>query len=141
MTDIKQHVTSLELSKKLKQAGVPQESCLYWQVSTINATHLTKQVTHLVADEREGNDCGIDNLKRYFSCLQPIYNDSLWINKKEWSLGNPFWDVYSAYLSTELEKWLPVEVCKANLSPNDRAKMLLYLIKEGLVDVTSLKSS
>lgn len=133
-----QQVTSLELSKKLKELGVSQESLFYWIYT----------------------DAPLADGSRDKVVLGTTLRDS------HWELGGEQ-DTYSAYTVAELGDLLPepdgrgwvdftklkgryVVTFKVNSlkklasfqSPTEadaRAKMLVYLIENGLLDVKTLK--
>ena len=154
MTDITKHVTSLELSRELKEAGVPQKSLFIW---------VENSGIHECTYFGDGED-------DFSLILSGDYMDS------DIDKGT---EEYSAFLASELGEMLPGEInlpfknrkkrlhnhfllikkCsagfknmvsylnwnsqeqlheRAETEANARGKMLLYLIKEGLVDVKSL---
>lgn len=113
---IEDHVTSLELSKKLKELGVKQESEYHWKV---------------------------------FYNGQPPELSRLTPDR-----SNKFVN-YSAFLASELEEMLPdyyathhgedgyrcfggekIHSEVADTEANARAKMLIYLIENGLMEVS-----
>lgn len=90
---LKDHVTSLKLSMKLKELGVKQKSLFYW----------------------------IDNYcdEKYFSIV-----DYINLNVTTWYA--------SAFTSSELEELLP-EILDKESEANCRAKLLIYLLENGMI--------
>lgn len=133
---MEKHVTSLELSKKLKELGVPQKSYFYW------CSHTSyKKGTGLIKE---------------YSVI-PKSSSTVKYSNEHNNI------VYSAFLSSELGEMLPENtntfkepvgkkewVCtrnepremisrRADAEANARAKMLIYLIENKLLDVKNIK--
>jgi hypothetical protein len=122
---LEDQVVSLELAKELKELGVKQESLWYW-------------CFHKWIDKPDYSACiCIVSLSEY----RKSYPD-------EW------WDRYSAFTVAELGEMLPKQYVSAggkeswscghvskqkyktaNTEANSRAKMLIHLIKEGVINV------
>ena len=128
---LENQVTSLEISKKLKELGVKQESLFYWVEYEKDAYDLW----HKIAKEV------------YFTHTRTIHS-------------LPLHNLYSAYTVAELGELLPYEWkltfkssenswwvsprqdiphCWAKTEANARAKMLIYLIENKLIKLTTQK--
>lgn len=141
---ITKHVTDLKRSKELKEAGLPQEGGLfYWVEFEHNSIYPDNGVgdrTSLYTTE-EVNDTSSGR--------------NFWQNMKR---GKGVDGIYRAFLSTELNEWLPayfqtwklgnfekekpgwfcctyvtVPQFVAKQEQNAKADMILYLVKEGII--------
>lgn len=123
---IENHVVSLDLSKRLKELGVPQISFFFHETSY-----------------------DVNHIRQY----QEVKNNFHFHSD----------DYYSAYLATELGEWLPEWFDSGKISDGDfvcrfmekhidknhhsfaenetdaRAKMLIYLIENKIINVEDLK--
>lgn len=141
---MRNHVTSIELSRRLKELGVPQKSLFYWRAWENPISGIVSEST-----------CPKDRWVIY-------YHEDKHSKSCDWEC--------SAYLATELGEWLPamiagcpLEVLKGfifeksevlycaryydagiigetdiNMS-NSLAKMLIHLIENGIVNLEDLK--
>lgn len=119
------HVTSLELSKKLKELGVKQESLFWWQ--------------HF--DEMVG--AGTVQKVDYWRVTDGAYRDGFISAFLSSELGEMLpsinWQTYK-----EKGKWIltnhqnTIEAVEEFTESNCRAKMLIYLIENNIIDVKSL---
>lgn len=82
---IENHVVSLELSKRLKELGVKQESCFYW------FTKIESQITKIVGDEIYGEG----EIKS-------------WVEEDMDVSALAGVDKYPAYIASELGEMLPM---------------------------------
>ena len=127
MIPLEKQVTSLELSKRLKELGVKQDSYWKWENYSKNAYGYVKewQLTDSSCLDDEINVIGLRDPKDY--------------------------EIYAAFTVAELGEMLPggyhssrmddvwycedVYVTKAETEANARAKMLIWLIENKLVEV------
>jgi len=126
-------VTSLELSKKLKEAGVPQRSVFYWECEYKNSKLIAKKIVYK------------------YEIVPDIVPTEMKIR-----YGNEVF-YYSAYLAGELGELLPSgtklwrrnfwfcetfggsKLIFTDLEAEARGRMLLWLIKNKYVRVEELK--
>lgn len=145
---LEDQVTSLELSKELKTVGVPQDSLFYWRLSYHTSEHLEEGV--VVSREGVFGEYKLEYYPRpRYTTANVKWNeaDLSKLDETEISaftcseLGEMLpkgyfthrifenWD--SGYIHT-LENWQgKSEECSTEA--NARAKMILYLVKEGLL--------
>lgn len=129
------HVTSLECSRELWDAGLRVPSFAYWLQHKYTET---KGQFSLVWPDEDQGSFNVDGFKENKIVYYPAYLASelgellpvntirhYWI--KEAVDGTRYYQI-----ETDFEKIIDESECDA------RAKMLLHLIKSGLVDVTSL---
>lgn len=114
---IENHVTSLELSKKLKEAGVKQESCFYYAnkkgkivASSYKETHSQLGFVSAFLASELG-----EMVKDHMSDIRPC---------------NAGWEVFRHIGQNEKEY-----LVEKNMS-NAMAKMLLYLLENNLIPLT-----
>jgi hypothetical protein len=138
----KRHVVSLDLAKKLKELGVPQVSEFYWNEGTVNDN---KGSIYLVSSEE--NDVFSRRIASAFISSEigemlpgRITNpetrnmDRLYFYFREHRGDNSKQDVRDGYT---VEYWTnysqPLARITADTEADARAKMLCYLIENGLV--------
>lgn len=106
---IQNHVTNLEISKQLKEAGVPQEGLLYW-VNYIDSDYVDPSgervytALSVVCDKKDLNKL----IRRKYARIE---------------------DVYRTFLASELMEMLPSEVdtdFKLNVSKNAFGEYQVY---------------
>ena len=123
---LKDQVCSLELAKKLKELGVPQESAFYYAVSkfgyTKDGTLFFEKPTPL---EKTHDFLSAFTVAELGEMLPKTLEDEIHVNEhrtiKGWA--SRFWK--NGFLIEP-----PLE---ANTEADARAKMLIYLIEHGLV--------
>lgn len=125
MTDITKHVTSLKLSRELKEAGVLQNSYFYWHINK----HGHPPVLNTEPDYQIITD--VENYSAFLAS-ELIYL----INKANPALIIELTSINGKQWFTRPIGGLPH--FKGDNPSDCIAKMLLYLIKEGLINVTSL---
>ena len=119
-------VTSRELSLKLKEAKIPQESEFYWNKDEDNP--------NLVCRE-----------SRYFSSKGQILCSAFLAGElMEWLLGTTFIDIQILCTSDSSRFYRIIFKkndfwCDDNAFQNACTKMLLYLIEQKLINVKELK--
>lgn len=135
---LEQQVCSLELSKRLKELGVRQESLFYWVITLTTEYHLSQYDGVLPNGLKERNDCysafTVAELGEMLPGGLPAYQDvdGTVLNisktiKKEWLCG------YSCHDSLEPWRlnWAGYET--ADTEADARAKMLIYLLENSLI--------
>lgn len=150
---LKNQVTSLELSKKLKGLGVKQESLFWWVADIENA--IEKYQDYL---DPETCRCVSSPLlaPEYKETKKVLPQAKLVMNTKGGSIISP--EAYSAFTVAELGEMLPPQYCTAKwedsngktfevwtesdetvsfqkdiTEANARAKMLIYLLENNLI--------
>jgi hypothetical protein len=109
------YVTSLELSKKLKELGVPQQSCFMW----VNTEH--RGLTFVLAEYQSFQD-------GYSAFLSDELMDIL---PFEYSSGKNGIGAYFCNNDNDFEE--------ADTITNACAKMLIYLLEHKLITVEQIK--
>jgi hypothetical protein len=152
---LENQVCSLELSKKLKELGVKQESLFYWvigceQFCTEDKPSIINSEFHDIITEEWG-DCHSYKKEEIYSAFtfaelgrilpKEIKSDDKFhpyqLNCK-WELH--YSDIYMwhiTYIKYPNDKILDYLIYDKN-EANARAKMLIYLIKNGLVKVDDI---
>ena len=121
---LKEQVTNLELSKKLKELGVEQKSLYCW-----NEEH--KQINSgKIGWEKETKLEDSNQVANFFACIsaftvaelgEDIPSEFLNLIKKD-EVGRLRWNIKEY-------------ICYENTEANSRAKMLIYLIENDLIKV------
>lgn len=136
---MEKHVTSLELSKKLKELGVPQNAYWCWYTNDGSST-----LMHNPEGYRSMED------KTFDAFLSSELGEKLpnWVFTVK-DESNNFYCYASAETYAEYHRanedtspaWGDDDVIGdiADTEANARAKMLIYLIEQKLLDVNSLK--
>ena len=136
MTDITKHVTSLQLSRELKQIGVPQISYFYW-VKGNSEYESEWRVEHDVRGNEIYNTFFIKYSAFLASELWEILPHSLEDDYYLEIWKRQPYNAASYRLHGMKELLCEVQGPRGNLSET-LGRTVLYLIKEGLIDVTSL---
>jgi len=136
------HVTSLELSRRLKEAGVKQESCFEWRKYSLNKEPLLVQVPEdgielaILSGEIEWNASAFlsselgEMLPNEHSYPMIIQDTN--VKKRRIKLG-----IQNKTTSGQpIGDWIHVTV--ANTEQDARALLLLHLIEKGVIDVKTL---
>lgn len=138
---IENHVVSLDLAKRLKELGVLQNSFFFW--TNHDCQNESKNINEFYLQNKDGED------HHYYEfCCSANSNDD---------------EKYSTYLATELGEWLPEWFDSGKISDGDfvcrfmekhidknhhsfaenetdaRAKMLIYIIENKIINVEDLK--
>lgn len=143
MISIEQHVTSLALSKRLKELGVKQESIFGWfyrkrPISKWVLVHNNFNTLY------SGKNCNKEQLEREVSTylaseLGQMLPEYICIQREgetDPSLTDDFkleYDEYGTPIYIFMDEW----ICFGTMANNEtdaRAKMLIHLIENGLVD-------
>jgi len=139
---LNQQVTSLELSQKLKELNVPQESLFYWGKLEYSDRGMVWELCE------KGVELITKDMVSAFSVaelgeLLPFYIDkngavlTLEITKVEDSIAKNWMIVYTThYASRDENMYSKVFI---DNEANCRAKMLIWLIENKHLDVTNLK--
>lgn len=150
---IEKHVTSLELSKKLKELGFKQDSLFYWQCMMQEGWEITNARDCDAIEEINGvrnrykmdllkdnaEDGGEEVCSAYLASeLGELLPESLNVNGKDYrfhtrrikSIITNNWNVW--YLSGQVSE-LHAEY--AETEANARAKMLIWLVEQGHLKV------
>jgi hypothetical protein len=134
---IKNHVTSLELSKKLKELGVKQESEFYWAEEKTGGWNQQDWHTVLTDDFYEGDYNEFRNKISAFlsSELGEMIKDLP--GEKE---AHTEWNyIYKKWICYLIDRNMDPEHEEEDESEsNARAKILIHIIENNLVDVKSL---
>ena len=118
---LQNHTTSLELSKQLKVAGCPQESEFYWADDFINPF-----VFPATEKEKWQNSISDTGYFRIYSAYLSSEIGEMWKKK---NIDEPL-----PHIGQDGWYWYKGEQLKKEKTEADcRAKMLLFLIKEGIV--------
>lgn len=146
MTDIIKHVTSLELSKELKEAGVPQNSCFYWIKNSRGESKVVSERTVPGGISTHFYEvlCSAFLASEIYNMLpvQALDGDVVGYIPTQFSIYKQDVGCYCVYKNvsegSEVDSDEDLYECVADTLADCIAKMLLYLIKEGLIDVESL---
>lgn len=145
--EIKDQVTSLELSKKLKELGVKQDSLFYW-IKTDSIKNKEYIISHYKFSENGFSDTCLEKETSYINgaSLESTGCGCCGISSK-------ISEIYSAFTASELGEMLPYGFDSYKRSKNDficrlfvhisfskteqdaRAKMLIYLIENNKIDI------
>jgi len=129
---MEKHVTSLELSKKLKELGVPQKSNFaYW---TGNKNKLSIIQNGVISSLKSGDFAVLTKRQEYISAfLASEVLEMLPVNTIRY-----FWIKNAQDGSKYYELLTDYEKITDTKEADLLAKMLIYLIENGLLDVKSL---
>jgi hypothetical protein len=138
---LEQQVVSLELAKKLKELGFKQDSTFYW--SRIDGSYVQLLAERECQYELTEND-GVERYSAFTATeLGALLPDELWDEEDDgwdnlctYPNGSHWCCAYRRYYGDD-GTWSTTYVEKANTEAAARAKMLVYLIDSGLVDVSS----
>lgn len=135
------YLTNLELSKRLKELGVPQRSEFWWFEDRRFVKFSSKKWKDLYS-----RDWGIMDFKITDDCISAYLSDELleWLpeeinfRKHTYRLAIGKNDKYFAvwYDSEQLKdkSRLTLNEENENILPNALAKMLIYLIEQGIIN-------
>ena len=130
--NIEQKVTSLELSKQLKEAGFPQEGLFAWYETPREKTMSCLRTPYLVLINDTDTD-GFNYYKEFVVAIAPLpcelgevlpsdaYDESVLL----WKIGNIY------YCSCQGDETIPT--FESDKLADAMSKMYLYLKKEGLI--------
>lgn len=160
MSKVEEQVVSLSLSKQLKSAGYPQEGLWWWRTYKIGAYPKTQLLRdwHIVSNDMLDDINDLEQYDSYQRIVAPTVAElgkalpptlhtnqiinggeqtgftslgSLCILKKEWKTKDT-WECGYWYLKSGIGKKFRFGE-EADIEANARAKMWLYLKKEGLL--------
>lgn len=147
---LENQVTNLELSKKLKELGVKQESLYYWvekwdlekDENNLWKSYFTGKVylnhyynndnPRLIASAFTVAELG-EMLPEEIEDPKTKYIFGLHLNKVE----SKNWEVWYEYRWNDEERLIGEQVFYSDTEANARAKMLIYLIENKLVKETN----
>ena len=130
---LEDQVVSLELAKQMKEAGVPQDSCMHWK---LNGTKFDLVSAYYLFDKNLHGD------NRVYSAytvaeLGEMLNKPSWLKchteYKHIDYMKNIIDVWHCYHDEHKSKLGGVTESRSKTEADARAKMALYLKKEGLL--------
>ena len=140
MLELQNHVTSLELSKKLRELGVPQKSCIYWTKSITNRTVLRTHLELFEGDDTSDAYKIVENNFIYSAFLSSELGKMISDRCNEWAQGwndsgcfrhFAYGNRGSGYMIEDIGKrFIPEEPEEdvVETEANDRAKFLIHLL-------------
>lgn len=127
---LEDQVASLELSKRLKELGVRQESAFYWRQEVVNLEPEWVLRTWHTGDEREEISAfTVAELGEMLPVKVVEAKDDIPMYKKYWENGMR--DLHSVGYESPMHKICLQEFDRTEA--NARSKMLIYLIEKGIV--------
>ena len=136
MKELEAQVTSLELSKELKEAGYPQEGLWWWVYQEekwgLENKHLVKMVSGMVGLPAYPKLTKMPEM--YVAPTVAELGERLPMEPKPKTYFETTRIAYGNWI-VEYERGIrhPLAMQMGNTEANARAKMLLYLVKEGLI--------
>lgn len=118
---LEQQVVSLELAKKLKSLGVKQESAFYWVYSKMSS------FWQVLYGPYHG---GADTIAAFTVAELGEMLPNNKVHTLKW-----FGQFYCEAWDDVVEKTNPITRCVSDTEADARAKMLVYLIEQGIVKV------
>jgi hypothetical protein len=136
---LEKQVCSLELAKRLKELDVKQESLFYWNT---DKAFIGDEHMYVVCFGKTKNIHAVDMYSAFTSAelgemlpaIYPTNEDDLTCVKDidgEWSCG------YQSYSEGSEDIWI-TKVFFADTESNARAKMLIYLLENNLVNLKDI---
>jgi hypothetical protein len=124
---LEDQVVSLELAKELKELGVKQESLFYW-ITQENKSFISYGVYH----NPEHRHCSSFTVAELGEMIGNGWED--WdIDRNDRGNGEVWWIPEWYDYDSEEEVWMPQKTLMANTEADARAKLLIHLIKEGII--------
>lgn len=121
---IEHHVTTLALSKRLKELGVPQNSYFYW----INPFG-DWEVSHPIVGDKFPKRYEDRTYSAYLSSeLGELMKTLPWL-LPEYRINSQSWDIELRH-----EEWV-----EGDTEANARASMLIYLLEHHIIDISQLQ--
>ena len=121
---LEQQVCSLELSKKLKELGVKQESLWYWKCEKTNETEFYE------LDIQKSDDLLFYKVISAFTVAELGKMLSIWAVSKVTGSDRGQPDEWECATITD-----PTKFYREKTEADARAKMLIHLIEQGIVKV------
>lgn len=129
MSDITAHVTSLELSRKLKKLGVKQDSYFYWADWIEEKPELEGGIECISTDHHFSAYLASELGEMLPKALHNDgYNDSEFMLTIQYNLAE-CWVSYTSSCGVDITEWI-----KYASLPRGLALMLIHLIENDLVD-------
>ena len=122
--NIEQQVCSLELAKRLKELGVKQDSYFWW----VNPEMTENNATQLLADDDRFINCHPDLYLSAFTVAELGEMLPLWWYSGKRKENDYICEVFKRNVTDKLNSFGDTEA-------NARAKMLIYLIENKLIEV------
>lgn len=122
---IENQVTSLELSKKLKELGVKQESLFYWVITLTQDYHISFYDNELPEVLKERNDCYSAFTVAELGEMLPTGYYTLQTKEDGW--------MCCARILRTFERGVLIQNTWGDTEADARAKMLIYLYENKLI--------
>lgn len=129
--ELKQQVTSLELSKRLKELGCRQESAFYW-VRSIDGGHYLSPESIVPMRPTENGETSAYSVAELGQML-PKWTSS-WLDVKKGDGDEGIGDVWICevhFPGKDRPEDKPSE--DGNTEADARAKMMIYLLEQGII--------
>jgi hypothetical protein len=122
------HVVSLELSKKLKEIGYPQEGAFFWK-EDLGIPSLVENKSYLCS--------ALLGIRYYVAPLASELMERLPNFRKDYSIEYTFWKMGNYWMITfQNTSDLPIHTEQDSIFCNALAKMIIFLHEKGLVKWT-----
>ena len=128
--NIEQHVTSLSISKKLKELGVKQESLYYW----VRGNSEYEPEFRVISDVR-GNEVYNTFIEKYSAFLASELGELLpdWVYSQKWLNGINSYGIFTD-MANEPKEYQPPKIIMSDCrEANVRGMMLIYLLENNLL--------
>ena len=137
---LEDQVVSLELVKKMKELGFPQDTLWYWVLCDWNVDYEIvpfESFMYLSSDKKEvyedyGHETGSYDIKEIYSAPTPAELGEALPEEMNCAKYNNKWIVYNFRNVNGV-------VMKADTEADARAKMIIYLIENGLLKLKENK--
>lgn len=128
--ELEKQVCSLELSQRLKELGVPQESLYGHYHNKLRVKNFITERYYISNEDEASFLCSAFTVAELGEMLPPLY-----ISMKTRRSG---WCVCPKTVADERSDFEDERIVRADTEANARAKMLIYLIENNLLDPKTL---